>query len=341
MGEYVSPTRHMRFKPAVRWRGFQLAALFVRFFPDLAEILARPAANAAYLVGSRQRRSVSRNLRVLEPNATAERVQAVCRSVFLSVARYYVELLRIPGRRLDGYFSRMEVNGYEHLSGALERKKGVIIAGIHIGPAEIVLHGLAARGIPYTTVVEHVEPPQLAGLLQGIRQSHGQRYLYPDLAGTKQLIRTLRRGGLVALLVDRDILGSGIEVRFCGGLLRAPAGPIELARLTGAAIVPAVARWTAHGEVAVAVLPEFQLSARRRDDGALRSDMERLLAVFEPHLRLVPGQWLVLEPLWKIPRRSRAAAYTKHHPSGRPTGREESVGGRVGDSGSAHPYHGQ
>ncbi len=329
---------HPGLRLAARWRAFQISALFVGLFPRLTEAMARPAALAAYLAAAKQRRHVLNNLRVLEPQASRTRLNALCREVFLSVARYYVELLRIPARGLDTFFKRMEVNGYEHLAAAMARGKGVIIAGIHIGPAEIVLHGLAARGIPYSTVVEEIQPPQLARLLLDIRQSHGQRYLYPDLSGTKQLIRTLRRGGLVALLVDRDVLGSGIEVLFCGKALRAPAGPVELARLTGATIIPAVARWTAHGKVAVAVLPEFTLASRRRDEDALRTDVQRLLAVFEPHLRRVPGQWLVLEPLWDEHRRTETAAYTNLQRSGRKMGRQEIVGGPVGDSRSAHPH---
>ena len=39
---------------------------------------------------------------------------------------------------------------------------------------------------------------------------------------------TLRNGGLVGLLSDRDIVGNGIEVEFFGETTTMPAGPATL-----------------------------------------------------------------------------------------------------------------
>ena len=64
---------------------------------------------------------------------------------------------------------------------------------------------LGARGFRYTAVIEQVRPRQLAELLQRVREEHGGRYVYPTLAGTRELLRTLRAGGTVAMLVDRPL----------------------------------------------------------------------------------------------------------------------------------------
>ncbi len=308
---------HLGLAATLKWRGFELAAETARLLPVASRLVAPLAGEVACRIAHRQRSNVLHNLRVLEPDAAPERLGALSRSVFRSVARYYVELLQLPNVDLPGYFARVQVDHYENLTGALARGSGAIVAGIHIGPAEVVLHGLAAHGISYTAVVERLEPPQLADLLRGIREAHGQRYIYPDLSGTRQLIRTLRAGGVVALLIDRDVLGTGVEVSFCGAPIRVPGGPIELARLTGATIVPAVARWREDGGVAVAILPPFELTGRKRNPEIVRADMERLLARFEPHLRRRPGQWLVLERLWRGHVSKQRAAYTELHTGGR------------------------
>src|SRR5207253_2614070 len=82
------------------------------------------------------------------------------------------------------------VEGYEHYLAAQAEGRGVIFASVHVGPAEIPLQALGARGFRYTAVVEQVRPRQVAELLQRVREAHGGRYVYPTLAGTRELLRT-------------------------------------------------------------------------------------------------------------------------------------------------------
>ena len=59
--------------------------------------------------------------------------------------------------------------------------------------------------------------------------------LGPDSGGV--LAKTLRSGGLVGLLCDRDIVGNGVEVEFFGERTTFPAGPATLALRSGAPLV--------------------------------------------------------------------------------------------------------
>jgi KDO2-lipid IV(A) lauroyltransferase len=258
------------------------------------------AGELAYLLAPEQRRAVQENLRLLLPDAPRERRRRLARSVFRSVCRYYVELLRLPSWPVQALHARVTIDGYDNLLDALAEGHGAIICGIHQGPAEIVLQAFAGRGQTYTAMVERVRPPQLAALLQRTREAYGNRFVYPNLAGTRALLRTLRAGGLVAVLIDRDVLGNGIPATFSGREIRVPAGQIELATATGAPIVCASPAWMPDGTYHVTILPPFRttLAPRVRDPALRRADAERLLAQFEPFLRARPGQWLVLQRFW-------------------------------------------
>ena len=64
-------------------------------------------------------------------------------------------------------------------------------------------------------------------------------------------MQRLRTGGLVALLCERDLTGSGIEVEFLGEPARIMGGPAALAEQTGAALMPVTLwyegeNWGAH-----------------------------------------------------------------------------------------------
>lgn len=285
----------------LRWRSAQIAALTVPHMPALFDTLAPLAGEVAFLAAAKQRRAVLANLSHLFPNTAPLQRDSTARGIFRSVARYYVELMRLPALSLASQRRRLRVRDYQNFIDAAAFGRGVIIAGIHIGPAEMVLQGFPARGVPYIAMIERLQPEPLAELLMKVRTAHGQEFVYPDLAGTKRLIRALRSGGLVTLLVDRDVTGSGVAVEFCGSEIHVPAGVMALARLSHAPIVPAVPRWLPRASdrhMEVTLLQPFwpELRPKNRDD--LRRETERLLARFEPHLRRYPEQWLVLQRLW-------------------------------------------
>ena len=132
----------------------------------------------------------------------------------------------------------------------------------------------------------------------------------------KNAIAWLRSGGVVAILVDRDIQKRGIEMEFCGYPAKFPTGAVDLAMRTGACSSPA-------GSAAPAASRCMPPSARRcrwlstgNSDEDLRINTARLLALFEQHLG-GPGQWSVLDRIWPdelepapsadAPRRSRGS----------------------------------
>lgn len=304
---------HLGLVPALKWRLFQLSAAGVRTLPQASEGGSALAGDIAWLLAGKRRRAVTANLRFLDPLSAPARLRARSRAVFRSAARYYVELLRLPYTNLAAFHALIDVEGYEHFLEAQARGKGVIVASMHYGPAEILLQAFTARGVHYTAMVEQIRPAGLARLFLCLREAHGNQYVFPDLAGTKRLLRTLHARGVAAVLVDRDVLGSGIEATFCSGTIHAPAGAVELARLTGAAIVPAIGRWRPGGRYSVDFMPPVTLEGDRRDRRALRRNVERVLAGMEPFLRRDPGQWLVLEQLWRDPPPRSVAAYTEAH----------------------------
>lgn len=297
---------------ALKWRAIEALAAAVAIAPRACLRLAPAAGDLVRLLAVTRRRTVTANVRTILPQAAPAEVDRVVCGIFRSVARYYVELLTLPRRTAEAIEAGIVVNGYAHFRDALDAGRGVIVASGHLGPAELVLQGFAARGVDYTAMVERVRPPQLSQLLRRVRTAHGHRYVDPDLAGTKALIRTLRAGGVVAVLVDRDVLGTGIEAEFLGATVKAPPGAVELARLTGAAIVPAFAAWRDDGRSEATLLPAIHPHYPARDAAALRAEVEGLLRLIEPAFRNRPDQWLLLQRFAAPgPGRSRAPRYTE------------------------------
>lgn len=295
---------------ALKLCAFRAAAAGVRASPVAVRALTPLAGDIAWVLNIAARRRVRANLRGLLPDAGTDALRRIERGVFRSVARYYVELLALPVTSPRTLEQRAVVEGYEQLTAALAEGRGLILASVHIGPGELVLQGLAARGVYYTAMIERLDPPPLGELVRALREAHGHRYVFAGIAGAKELIRVVRAGGVAALLVDRDVLGTGTPVTFLGRTMRAPSGPIELAALTGAPLLPACAVWLPGGRYGVRILPPLHVERNARKGEALRREIERLLALFAPHFRDHADQWLVLQRFWEDESGNTGAGYT-------------------------------
>jgi lauroyl/myristoyl acyltransferase len=145
-----------------------------------------------------------------------------------------------------------------------------------------------------------LEPPELFAWFKKKRESIGIHVAALDEHAGTVLLSTLRRGGVVGLLCDRDIQGNGIDVEFFGERVAMPAGPATLALRTGATLV-AAACYTGPGRDHFAVVtPPIEIERTRR----LRDDVTQLTQSvtreLEGLIRRAPEQWHVLESRFPV-----------------------------------------
>ena len=161
-------------------------------------------------------------------------------------------------------FARFRIGeGLEYLYDAKAKGLGTIIALPHIGSWEWGGSYLNSLGLGMTAVAEDLEPPELFEWFKAKRESIGIRIEPLDEHAGTVLLQTLKDGGVIGLLCDRDIQGNGIEVEFFGERVRLPAGPATLALRTGATLV-AAACYSGPGRDHFAVITPPIAAERRR-----------------------------------------------------------------------------
>ena len=216
---------------------------------------------------------------------------------FASYGQYWAEGAKLPGIAPARVFARFRIGeGLEYLYDAKAHGRGTIIALPHVGSWEWGGSYLNSLGLGMTAVAEDLEPPELFAWFKSKRESIGIRIEPLDEHAGTVLLETLKRGGVIGLLCDRDIQGNGIEVEFFGERVRLPAGPATLALRTGATLV-AAACYTGPGRDHFAVITP-PIPAERQ--GRLREDVTRvtqaLALELEGLIRRAPEQWHVLQP---------------------------------------------
>jgi KDO2-lipid IV(A) lauroyltransferase len=114
------------------------------------------------------------------------------------------------------------------------------------------------------------------------------------------VLRALRRGDILALLIDVPAPGASVAVDFFGAVAEVPAGPARLALRTGARVIPAVlAREPGHDELIRPIL-DYDVHFERTGDEErdARELTQQIMSSLERFIRQYPDQWFMFRPLW-------------------------------------------
>lgn len=276
--------------------GALMEALPERVDVGLARCLARLAGRR--LAGPRA--ALANNLThvLYAPGAPAHAalVERFVDRGFEGYGQYWAESAKLAALSEETITSRFIIGeGVEHLEEARDRGRGVVIALPHVGSWEWGGAFLARFGMPMTAVAEELDPPELFAWFSAKREAVGISVVpLNEHAGTV-LLSTLRAGGVVGLLCDRDLQGNGVEVEFFSERVTMPAGPATLALRTGATLV-AAACYAGPGRDHFAVISAPIPAART---ARLREDVTRVTQLvareLEDLIRRAPEQWHVLQ----------------------------------------------
>ena len=282
-----------------------LAALswLSRFVPrEWLYALAEFAAAMALPVLERRRIRVRNNLQRIDPEAPPAQLNRDAAEVLAETARYYVDLAILPAisarRVLDRH---LHVEGLDYLLDARASRRGVVLTTAHLSNPEVAVKALAALDIPAVALVERLDDPRQLEAVNASRAAAGVDFLTATQSGVGTALRTLREGGVVCILWDRDRQGGGACVPFFGRQARFPVGAVDLAIRAEADLLPLyVVRRPGRDRLQfdVTFLPpqELLLTGNRALD--TRTNTANLARSFEPIIAQHAQLWRVPESPW-------------------------------------------
>jgi KDO2-lipid IV(A) lauroyltransferase len=247
----------------------------------------------------RNSKSVQRlrsNLSRTQPAITALNLDLLLIEAMRSYMRYWVDTFRLPDWSDERIIETVTVTNEHLLTDAIAAKTGVIVAVPHAGNWDHAGAYFCAKGIRLVTVAERLKPEKLFLKFLAYRQAMGMEVLPLDGRVLNTLKDRLNEGALVALVSDRDLSRSGIEVDFFGGKARMPAGPALLALRTKAPLITAFVSYTDNGvhiEFRNVVLPN------RGDESSKVQEIVQMTAqYFEDGISENPQDWHMLQRIW-------------------------------------------
>ncbi|HKR98890.1 MAG TPA: hypothetical protein VJU79_05190 [Candidatus Dormibacteraeota bacterium] len=257
------------------------------------------------------------NLRHVLPNATAKQMKRMVRNNLRNLTHSWIDVMEMSSRGHE-WPSRIDITGLDNFIGPLNRGRGVVVVSMHYGSWEAGLAGWNAMGGQMAVLAEVLQPPQLFERVAGSRGSAGVQVIPIDVAAMRsgdvelarrvgasamrEVFKMLRSGGVVAMALDRDLIGNGEPMQFFGKPAPIPVGVVDIAIRTGAAIVPIILHRKGP-RVGAVPYPEVHYDPDSPRDEEVRRVTRRILALFESVIRQHPDQWHVLDPIWTVPSR--------------------------------------
>jgi KDO2-lipid IV(A) lauroyltransferase len=276
------------------------ALAFARVAPRGAlTALGAAIGELGYLLDARHRRISRENLILaygdeLDPRSRTR----LARACWRHFGRTVLETLRFPKLSKESIGTQIHYEGLEHIRGAYEKGRGVLLFSGHFGNWELIALMQGYLGLPLSLVVRRLDNPILERRLNRLRGQSGNDTIR-HLGGVREMLKTLRSGRGVAIMIDQDARRHGIFVPFFGRMASTTPTLALLALKTGATIVPVFCVPQPDGSYRVT----YEAPIEEETTGDRDSDVIRITAActasIERWVRKHPEMWLWMHRRWK------------------------------------------
>lgn len=247
--------------------------------------------------------------RILGPGSTADQREHLAKGVLENFYRFCVDVGRSTALTREQLLAEISgVDGHEHYEAARAGGRGLIVVTAHMGSFEVGLAQLTTQPGRVHVIFRRDAQGGFERQRSSLRKRLDVREAPVDDGWTMwiRLRDALAAGDTVVFQGDRVMPGQrGRPVPFLYGHVELPTGPVKLARISGAAILPVFTVRDAAGKIRVCVEPPI-LPADDFDDepvatagsaaGGRDPLLLKLAGVMEKYVRAHPEQWLMFHP---------------------------------------------
>lgn len=265
---------------------------------------AEPLAMVCYwVIFPRHRKALNANLAQALQSDDPGFVSAVARRSFRNFGKYVIDVLRFPSITRDEIVGRLRFEQWDELRElreATDAKRGIIVATIHFGNWDFGTPAIASQGFVVNAIAETFAYPPMNDLMRASRSKLGTKVIERQRVGPT-VFKALRRGEILALLVDVASESDGLRVEFFGAPALVSPAAARIALRTNAWVVPAVVLRGPDDDTVIRPvidtgLRDFVPTGDETHD--VRELMRLIMASLEKTIRQYPDQWFIFRRLW-------------------------------------------
>jgi len=236
------------------------------------------------------------NLSRVKPNLSPGELDELVRKSLHSYLRYWCDTFRIQDWSHERIQKSVTLSNGDLLLDPMKDGRGVVIILPHSGNWDHAGAYFCSLGIQLVTVAERLKPEALFLKFLEYRQSMGFEVLGLDTRSFATLLNRAREKRLIALVADRDMSRSGIDVDFFGFPARMPPGPALLAIRTG---IPLVAAHVSYTDTGIHVdFNTVEVPSDGDESERISAVVQRSADLFARGIAEHPEDWHMLQRIW-------------------------------------------
>lgn len=238
-----------------------------------------------------------RNLRMAFPDWTDEHIEQTVADMWDNIARYLAEMPHIAAMSAKDFRHIAEIEGEQNLLTAQSRD-GSLFFSAHMANWELGAKSSWACGVPFAIVYRPLNNPLADAITNRCRDRYQLRGLPKTPAGSRELLKTLRSGDSVAILIDQK-MNTGSPIPFFGHPAMTSTAIADLAVKYGYPIIPTrVERLGKTPKFRITFQPPVQWTPTGDNKADALALMQQLHSIMEGWIRERPAQWFWVHKRW-------------------------------------------
>ena len=248
----------------------------------------------------RLRRYAMINLRLAFPELSESEREQIARGSYRSLGRLLAEISQFPRLNPQNIGELVVYDGLEHYLAALATGRGVIFLTGHIGAWELSVYAHSVHGYPSSFLARRIDNPLIERIAERYRTMYGNRSIDKQ-HGVREVIRTLKSGGVVGILADLNALrDEGVFCDFFGTPASTTIGVATLALRTDAVVLPGYLTWDeSSGRHTLHFEPPVETIRTGDRETDVQTNTARYTRILEGIIRRHPDQWLWIHRRWR------------------------------------------
>jgi len=255
--------------------------------------------NLGEFVHRRNGKSIQRlrsNLSIVNPGLNELELETLVARSMSSYMRYWCDTFRIQNWSTERIRNSVTTTNDHLLLDPMRDGRGVVVALPHSGNWDHAGAYFCSIGVPLVTVAERLKPEALFQKFLQHRESMGFEVLSLDSRSFVTLMKRAKEKRLIALVADRDLSQSGIDVDFFGKNARMPAGPAVLAIKTGIPLIVAHVSYTDRG-IHIDFHP-VEIPQQGSESERITATVQATADLFARGITEYPEDWHMLQRIW-------------------------------------------
>lgn len=234
---------------------------------------------------------------------TKKEIRIMTRQCFRNNVYTFMDDLIINKLSKKDLQEKCVIDGLENLENALLEKKGVILVGGHFSGDRVSKAFLRQFGFPIMCVrsklaanpsMSEVERKYLMPILINIMDGVLKDSVFiEDIGFSIEILKRLRKNGLVSILYDARATTQGINCLFFGNERFFPTNFIHIAYLTGAAVIPMLCIGDS-SSFSITFEKKVELQEYPNKEEFISANLNTLVKIFESQILKYPTHWLIL-----------------------------------------------